>query len=67
MSIATLLPLLLQLAPQLIPLGKDLVGLFKAHPQLKPEEILAFITLVHSADDATRALILADIAANPTV
>lgn len=60
-----LITLLLQLAPELIPLGKDLIGLFKSHPQLTPDQITAFISLVHGADDATRALILADQAANP--
>lgn len=60
-----LILLLVQLAPELIPLGKSLVSLFKAHPQLTLEQIAAFVSLVQQSDDTTRAFIIADQANHP--
>ena len=60
-----IIQLIIALEPALVPLIKDLAGLFKSHPQLTPEMIMAMVTAIHSTNADTLATIAAWEAAHP--
>lgn len=60
-----ILQLILTLEPLAVPLIKDIASLFKAHPQLTPEMLMALIQQVHATNADTLTIIAADEAAHP--
>jgi len=60
-----ILQLILTLEPLALPLIKDIASLFKAHPALTPDMIVALVTAIHQTDAATLATIAADEASHP--
>jgi hypothetical protein len=56
--------LILALEPLAVPLIKDIASLFRAHPQLTPDQLMLIITAIHTADADTLATIAADQAAH---
>ena len=62
-----LIQLILTLEPLAVPLIKDIASLFKAHPQLTPEMLMALVTEIHSTNSETLAIIAADQAAPPAL
>ncbi len=63
--IPAILQLILTLEPLAVPLIKDIASLFKAHPQLTPDMLMALVTAIHQANADTLAVIAADEAAHP--
>jgi len=59
------LQLAITLEPLIATVVKDLAALFKAHPELTQEQILALVTSVHSKNAETLAIIEADQASHP--
>ena len=62
-----IIQLIIALAPEVVPLIKDIAGLFKAHPQLTPDMIQSLVAAIHSTNADTLATIAAWEAAHPTV
>lgn len=60
-----ILQLILTLEPLAVPLIKDIASLFKAHPQLTPDMLMALVTAIHQTNADTLATIAADEAAHP--
>lgn len=60
-----IIQLIIALEPALVPLIKDIAGLFKSHPQLTPEMILAMVNAIHATNADTLATIAAWEAAHP--
>lgn len=60
-----LIQLIVALAPEVIPLIKDIAGLFKAHPQLTPAMISDLVSAIHSTNADTLTTIAAWEAAHP--
>jgi hypothetical protein len=65
MNAAALIQLFLVLEPLAVPLVKDIAALFKAHPQLTPDQLTALVAAIHSTNADTLATIVADQAAHP--
>jgi len=57
--------LAIALEPALVPLIKDIAGLFKSHPQLTPDMIMAMVSAVHATNADTLTTIAAWEAAHP--
>lgn len=55
-----IIQLILTLEPLAVPLIKDIASLFKAHPQLTPDMLMALVTAIHSVNADTLAIIAAD-------
>ncbi len=62
-----ILQLILTLEPLAVPVIKDIAALFKAHPALTPDMLLALVTAIHQTNADTLAAIAADEAAHPPV
>lgn len=69
MNPATWLTIITTLEPLAVPLIKDLVALFRAHPNLTPEQLAAVVSelavSIHATNAETLALIMADQQAHP--
>ncbi len=59
------LSLVVTLEPLLVPLVKDIAALFKAHPELTPEQLMSLVSTIHAKNAETLATIAADQAAHP--
>jgi hypothetical protein len=64
-AISGWITLAVALEPALVPLIKDIAGLFKSHPQLTPEMIASLVTAIHATNADTLAVIAAWEAAHP--
>ena len=60
-----LISLIIQLEPLAVPLIKDIASLFKAHPALTPDMLMALVTAIHTTNEDTLATIAAYEAAHP--
>lgn len=65
MTAAVLLQLIAVGGPLVVTLIQDAAALFKAHPQLDPNQVAQMITLIHSVNADTAATVDADQAAHP--
>jgi hypothetical protein len=61
-----IIQLIIALEPAAVSLIKDIASLFKAHPQLTPDMIMALVNTIHATNADTLATIAAWEAAHPT-